>query len=192
MAAPPYAYHTKHLPPPDPPDYTERVRPPPPTMSSPWNPPSYHQGLEDNQKSLLLFIGIYAAVILTLDMVFCFSTYPDFQDDKRFEHDPFMVMMFMATSCIFNILVIGIRLASNLGDKDVPWWMQTLSGCMALAMTGVWIWSIVILDSKDGELLEQDYESIYKLLLASACLSGISLVLVVLGLCCFCLIWFNE
>lgn len=144
------------------------------------------QGLTDGQKSYLLFSIIFLAVMMTLYLVFSLATYPDFPYDRRFEHNPFAFAMISAGGDLFAIVVYTVQLYKNWGQDDVPWWMAAFLGISATMGFAMWIWGIVILDSPDGEILEEDYEKIYKLLLSAVCIVGGMLSLVALGGLCTC------
>lgn len=152
--------------------------------------PTCHKGLEDNEKGILLFIGIYSAVVAIIALVFSLDTYPDFKDDKRFSNEPFTTMMMMASVSLFTTFVVALRLCKNMGDEDVPWWLHTIGGISAIVVNVVWIWNIVILDSGDADILEDDYIKIYNFILITVCIfGGIYALFAFFGLCaCGCMI----
>lgn len=145
---------------------------------------SVKQGLTDQEKGSLLFLLIYSAVITTLYLVFALQTYPGLGNDDRFEHNPFVAMLIAGGFGAFAVLVALYRIAFNIGDNDLHWAIKTLAGVSFVAGLGCWIWQIVILDSNDGTILENDYPQAYKLLLASVCISGTLLIIGILALTC--------
>lgn len=155
----------------------------------PSSPPVKH-GLRDIEKSHLLLAIIFIAVIMTLYLVFSFVSYPDFPHDNRFKHNPFAFAMISVGANLFGIVVYMMQLCKNWGSKDFPWWFTTLVSVSMAIGIAMWMWGIVILDSSDGDILKEDYERIYKLLLSMVCiLGGLISILVFCGLCaglCVC------
>jgi len=141
------------------------------------------QGLRDIEKSQLLLAIIFIAVIMTLYLVFSFVSYPDFPCDNRFKHNPFAFAMISAGANLFGIVVYTMQLCKNWGLKDLPWWFTTLVSVSMAMGIAMWMWGIVILDSSDGDILKEEYERIYKLLLSMVCiLGGLISILVFCGL----------
>lgn len=130
--------------------------------------------LSQQQKTELLLGCIASFVFAVLAFVFAFDTYPHLKEDHRFQHDPNMLLILIGSVSAANCLDTFYRLYADMGDNCAPWWLQTLSGVVGLAIFCVWVWSIVVLDSSDAENLSDDYIKVYNFFMAFACIVGIT------------------